>query len=575
VTSSASNVLVTATSTPLLVSIGAAGSGSSGASGIAGAGTLTINSIANAVDAHINSSTVAATLGDVIVTARETASMYVVALAGAGAPTGSAIGASIAYNYLGGTIDNNVRGGTTPDPNVITFLNGTDDMTSPSVTDKDTTVRSSVSSYINDSSVTARGRVMVLSGFDDPTKQSDLGPLVGGTWAVNPATAVTLTNGTVQFSADHGFITGQEVLYSNGGGTSIGGLTSGKTYYAIYVDSVRIKLAKTQEDAFAGIAISLTSTGSGNGHSFTPLNADSRAAIDPSSTTIDSNQVKFSSAHYFVDDEPVVYHSGDDSNTAITGLTDGQVYYINYIDAKTFTLSSTANGTVLTLSGGSGTGHSFTGLTSTSAKSFNAGASAVNVSTTNSDTIVFAGDHHLNTGDAVVYKNGGGTSIGGLTEGETFYVVKVDAKNIRLAATLNDALATTPKVIFLTSAGTGTTHSLIGKPSTVTAGSLSIALPVPISTQLVSVVAAGAGGQGNGYAGAVSLNFVRMSVDAHISNVAGTKKVEASGGISVLATDTSKIGAGTGTIAISTTSGKAIGASVGVNDIRNTITGLR
>src|SRR6185295_4938314 len=118
-------------------------------------------------------------------------------------------------------------------------FNGTADMASPSVADKDTTVKSSVAAYINDSSVTAGGRVMVLSGFSDPTKLSDLGPLAGGTLTFS-SSAVTPTNGTIHFDS-HSFTTGQEVIYDNGGGTTIGGLTSGKTYYVMVVDSTTIK----------------------------------------------------------------------------------------------------------------------------------------------------------------------------------------------------------------------------------------------------------------------------------------------------------------------------------------------
>src|SRR4029078_11705578 len=96
------------------------------------------------------------------------------------------------------------------------YLNGTDGMASPSVADKDTTVRSSVAAYINDSNVTAGAPVMVLSGFSDPTKLSDLGPLAGATLTFNPSTAVTLTNSTIQFASAHGFTTGQEgVLRTN------------------------------------------------------------------------------------------------------------------------------------------------------------------------------------------------------------------------------------------------------------------------------------------------------------------------------------------------------------------------
>ena len=41
--------------------------------------------------------------------------------------------------------------------------------------------------------------------------------------------------------------------------------------------------------------------------------------------------------------------------------------------------------------------------------------------------IITLAEHDLFTGDTVVYNNGGGTSIGGLTSGNTYYVVKITA----------------------------------------------------------------------------------------------------------------------------------------------------
>jgi len=65
--------------------------------------------------------------------------------------------------------------------------------------------------------------------------------------------------------------------------------------------------------------------------------------------------------------------------------------------------------------------------------------------------------HKLVTGDAVVYTNGGGTSVGGLTTTHTYYVIKIDANNIQLADSLLHAQAGTPLNI---SAGVGSAHKL-------------------------------------------------------------------------------------------------------------------
>ena len=43
--------------------------------------------------------------------------------------------------------------------------------------------------------------------------------------------------------------------------------------------------------------------------------------------------------------------------------------------------------------------------------------------------------HGLTTGDKITYTDGGGTAVVGLTDGGTYYVVRLDADNIKLATT--------------------------------------------------------------------------------------------------------------------------------------------
>ena len=72
------------------------------------------------------------------------------------------------------------------------------------------------------------------------------------------------------------------------------------------------------------------------------------------------------------------------------------------------------------------------------------------------ETIRYDG-HRLVTGDAVVYNNGGGTSIGGLTSTNTYYIIKTDDNNFKLAASYSNALLGTN--INLTD-GIGANHTL-------------------------------------------------------------------------------------------------------------------
>jgi len=80
------------------------------------------------------------------------------------------------------------------------------------------------------------------------------------------ATNVIVADDTITLSsADYNALyTTTAVVYNNGGGTSIGGLTSDTVYYVIKVASTtKIKLALTETLALAGTAIVLSSTGSG------------------------------------------------------------------------------------------------------------------------------------------------------------------------------------------------------------------------------------------------------------------------------------------------------------------------
>jgi hypothetical protein len=85
------------------------------------------------------------------------------------------------------------------------------------------------------------------------------------TLTFNPSSNVSTSNDTIT-SIEHRFITGQRVTYTHGGGTAIGGLTSGTAYYIVNNGADTIKLASTYENALISNTINLTSTGSGSSH---------------------------------------------------------------------------------------------------------------------------------------------------------------------------------------------------------------------------------------------------------------------------------------------------------------------
>jgi hypothetical protein len=70
----------------------------------------------------------------------------------------------------------------------------------------------------------------------------------------------------VVYLEDHGFSTGERIVYSAQEGTAIGGLSSGSIYYIIRVDDNNIKLSTTLSAATSGIPIDITDLGIGYSH---------------------------------------------------------------------------------------------------------------------------------------------------------------------------------------------------------------------------------------------------------------------------------------------------------------------
>jgi hypothetical protein len=91
-------------------------------------------------------------------------------------------------------------------------------------------------------------------GGDSPRRQAN---------TMDPNTDEVDTVGNILYDATpHKMETGDKFAYYNGGGASIGNLTSGDTpYYAIKVDDTKIQVADTLSDALAGNARNLTSQG--------------------------------------------------------------------------------------------------------------------------------------------------------------------------------------------------------------------------------------------------------------------------------------------------------------------------
>ena len=79
------------------------------------------------------------------------------------------------------------------------------------------------------------------------------------------SSVVSTANETIRVPK-HRFVQGQRVTYNNGGGSNIGGLSSGTAYYVIYDTAHTIKLAANSSDAASLTAINLNAVGGGTSH---------------------------------------------------------------------------------------------------------------------------------------------------------------------------------------------------------------------------------------------------------------------------------------------------------------------
>ena len=306
---------------------------------------------------------------------------------------------------------------------------------------------------------------------------------------------------------DHGFAQGTSVVYNDGGGTVITGLTEGDLYYIMPDSKDTFRLATeygafmldSQYSKFGGTVMLEDGTvgnceGTADAHLGASLRLEFGGPVDTTSQTtiadtgfINMTAVGAGTAHTFIGQTataqpqylPVGVRLEDGSSEDDAGdflLLDG-----------TYSDSSDAGGMFL-LGGGAdddlsdsdadmvighladsevlltGSGYSHTTKTAApvitisapTAKTFNA-ASAVD-----GDTITIT-NHGLVVNDAVTYSRNSGTAIAELTDGGTFFVVATPSPDtLKLSATLNgDAISMTD--------GGSENHTLTGETATATA----------------------------------------------------------------------------------------------------------
>ena len=265
---------------------------------------------------------------------------------------------------------------------------------------------------------------------------------------------------------NHGWQTGDSVVYSvsdKNGESSLpilvgedSELTDGATYRMIRVDNHTIQLALPES---SNTALELVDgsesgiqqlSGAGQSHFFDPAGTVQWQAVD----TI-QNTVLFDTTHGLVTGQRVTYSPGQNAsgqpNLPIGGLVAGEDYYVIKISDYEIQLSHDRidnpqrdifDGLVSVDDGAVNLGSGATGTTDSLHQFFGHTVDTLN------DWII-SPNHELETGLAVTYNAGDGTAIDGLTDGTTYYAIRLDGNTIRLADSVEDAstFATAPGIV--------------------------------------------------------------------------------------------------------------------------------
>jgi hypothetical protein len=134
----------------------------------------------------------------------------------------------------------------------------------------------------------------------------------------NAQSAVSTANDTITITG-HLLQTGDQVTYSDKGGTVLANLTDAGAHFVIRVNANTIKLATTAANAADGVAIDLTA-GSSENHGLTGVTATVTASRGLGETAIDNKREG--------------YHVGWVKRTVGTGGRAGRVHYETLVAAS-------------------------------------------------------------------------------------------------------------------------------------------------------------------------------------------------------------------------------------------------
>jgi hypothetical protein len=251
---------------------------------------------------------------------------------------------------------------------------------------------------------------------------------------------------TLAFPEGHALVNAQRLTYQPGtGNLPIGNLVAGQDYYAILLNPTMIQLAASLDDCYARKAVDLgtgPTSGSGNLQSFVASNTDL------------INDWIITPNHDLRTGQMVHYDQGD--GDAVGGLRSDSDYYVIRLDenrirlAENLGASNTQNYIDL-LALGTGTAQYFD--VSTTVQTFDASRTTDLVDIQNNSLqFVRETGEAWTTGLRVTYLSGANTPIGGLVNGQDYYVIAKGSDLIQFASSSSNASASL--AIDITSAGT-------------------------------------------------------------------------------------------------------------------------
>lgn len=284
---------------------------------------------------------------------------------------------------------------------------------------------------------------------------------------------------TISGFTDHGFQTGDAVLYSNEGATTLSDLTNSTEYFVRRLSATTLSLHTTRQGAYANTGVrNLTAVAAANSsHQSLTRQPSTRPdiAVHNASGTFDAigstflecRNITLSSAAelqscVLLSCSQLTQAQGLLTDCAITTplLAEGAAFVVtpDLSDISGCVFEAGEEGHAIEITSNTGSPFSFVGNTFTGygpdKASFNA-SSGVNGST---EVITTAAAHGFSDGDAVYYGDEGGTPIGGLTDGNRYYVNSITSTTLSLHRTRAQAVADTQRINL--TAGSSETHYL-------------------------------------------------------------------------------------------------------------------